>query len=53
MTNRLKISELNRIVRVYPTLSKIVQAAGTEATIETLKSPFVQRWFRRYLKLWR
>jgi pyruvate/2-oxoglutarate dehydrogenase complex dihydrolipoamide dehydrogenase (E3) component len=53
MTNRLKISELNRIVRVYPTLSKIVQVAGTEATIETLKSPFVQRWFRRYLKLWR
>jgi pyruvate/2-oxoglutarate dehydrogenase complex dihydrolipoamide dehydrogenase (E3) component len=53
MTNRLKISELNRIVRVYPTLSKIVQAAGTEATIETLKSPFVQRWFMRYLKLWR
>ncbi|HEX9929054.1 MAG TPA: FAD-dependent oxidoreductase [Pyrinomonadaceae bacterium] len=53
ITNRLKISELNRIVRVYPTLSKIVQAAGTEATIETLKSPFVQRWFGRYLKLWR
>jgi pyruvate/2-oxoglutarate dehydrogenase complex dihydrolipoamide dehydrogenase (E3) component len=53
MTNRLKISELNRIIRVYPTLSKIVQAAGTEATIETLKSPFVQRWFARYLKLWR
>jgi pyruvate/2-oxoglutarate dehydrogenase complex dihydrolipoamide dehydrogenase (E3) component len=53
MTNRLKISELNRIVRVYPTLSKIVQAAGTEAQIETLKSPFVQRWFGRYLKLWR
>ncbi|HEX8264767.1 MAG TPA: FAD-dependent oxidoreductase [Pyrinomonadaceae bacterium] len=53
MTNRLKISELNRIVRVYPTLSKIVQAIGTEATIETLKSPFVQRWFRRYLQIWR
>ncbi|MDQ4123518.1 MAG: FAD-dependent oxidoreductase [Acidobacteriota bacterium] len=53
MTNRLKISELNRIVRVYPTLSKIVQAAATEATIETFKSPFFQSWFKRYLKLWR
>jgi pyruvate/2-oxoglutarate dehydrogenase complex dihydrolipoamide dehydrogenase (E3) component len=48
-----KISELNRIVRVYPTLSKIVQAVGTQSTIETLQSPFVRRWFGRYLKIWR
>lgn len=50
---RWKISELNKIIRVYPTLSKIVQAVGTESTIETLQSPFVQRWFGRYLKFWR
>lgn len=50
---RWKISELNRIVRVYPTLSKIVQAVGTESTIETLQSGFVRRWFGRYLKIWR
>jgi pyruvate/2-oxoglutarate dehydrogenase complex dihydrolipoamide dehydrogenase (E3) component len=53
MRENLKISELNKIIRVYPTLAKIVQAAGTEATLETLKSPFVQKWFKRYLKIWR
>ena len=50
---RLKISQLNEIIRVYPTLAKIVQAVGTEATLENLQSPFVQKWFARYLKIWR
>lgn len=49
----LKITELNKIVRVYPTLAKITQAVSTAATLETLKSPFVQKWFKRYLKIWR
>lgn len=49
----LKITELNKIIRVYPTLAKITQAVATEATLETLKSPFVQKWFKRYLKIWR
>lgn len=53
MKENLKISDLNKIIRVYPTLAKIVQAAGTQATLETLKSPFVQKWFKRYLKIWR
>lgn len=53
MKENLKISELNKIIRVYPTLAKITQAVGTEATLETLKSPFVQKWFARYLKFWR
>ncbi|MGI8493994.1 MAG: hypothetical protein ACR2L1_01610 [Pyrinomonadaceae bacterium] len=50
---KLKVADLNKIIRVYPTLSKIVQAVGTEATLESLKSPFVQKWFARYLKIWR
>ena len=53
MKENLKVSDLNRIIRVYPTLAKITQAIGTEATLETLKSPFVQKWFQRYLKIWR
>jgi pyruvate/2-oxoglutarate dehydrogenase complex dihydrolipoamide dehydrogenase (E3) component len=53
MKENLKITELNRIIRVYPTLAKITQAVGTEATLETLKSPFVQKWFKRYLWFWR
>ena len=53
MKENLKISDLNHIIRVYPTLAKITQAAGTEATLETLKSPFTQKWFRRYLWFWR
>lgn len=52
MRENLKVSELNKIIRVYPTLAKSAQAVGTEATLETLKSPFVQRWFKRYLKIW-
>ncbi|HEX8733865.1 MAG TPA: FAD-dependent oxidoreductase [Pyrinomonadaceae bacterium] len=53
MRENLKVSELNKIIRVYPTLAKITQAVATEATLETLKSPFVQKWFKRYLKIWR
>jgi pyruvate/2-oxoglutarate dehydrogenase complex dihydrolipoamide dehydrogenase (E3) component len=53
MKKNLKISELNQIIRVYPTLAKITQAVGTEATLETLKSPFARKWFGRYLKFWR
>ncbi len=53
MKKRLRINQLNDIIRVYPTLAKIVQAVGTEATLESLKSPFVQKWFAKYLKLWR
>jgi pyruvate/2-oxoglutarate dehydrogenase complex dihydrolipoamide dehydrogenase (E3) component len=53
MKENLKISDLNKIIRVYPTLAKITQAVGTEATLESLKSPFVQKWFARYLCFWR
>ncbi len=53
MKEKLKITDLNKIIRVYPTLAKIVQAVGTEATLENLRSPFIQKWFGRYLKLWR
>jgi pyruvate/2-oxoglutarate dehydrogenase complex dihydrolipoamide dehydrogenase (E3) component len=53
MRENLKVSDLNKIIRVYPTLAKITQAVATEATLETLKSPFVQKWFKRYLKIWR
>jgi len=53
MKEKLKISDLNKIIRVYPTLAKIVQAVGTEATLENLRSPLVQKWFWRYLKFWR
>jgi pyruvate/2-oxoglutarate dehydrogenase complex dihydrolipoamide dehydrogenase (E3) component len=53
MRENLKISELNRIIRVYPTLAKITQAIGTEATLETLQSPLAQKWFQHYLKIWR
>lgn len=53
MKENLKVSDLNKIIRVYPTLAKITQAVGTEATIENLKSEFVQKWFKRYLKIWR
>jgi pyruvate/2-oxoglutarate dehydrogenase complex dihydrolipoamide dehydrogenase (E3) component len=53
MKKRLKVGQLNDIIRVYPTLTKIAQAVGTEATLETLRSPFVQKWFARYLRIWR
>jgi pyruvate/2-oxoglutarate dehydrogenase complex dihydrolipoamide dehydrogenase (E3) component len=53
MRERLKVSQLNKIIRVYPTLAKSAQAVATEATLETLKSPFVRKWFARYLKIWR
>jgi pyruvate/2-oxoglutarate dehydrogenase complex dihydrolipoamide dehydrogenase (E3) component len=53
MRENLKITEMNRIIRVYPTLAKIAQAVGTEATLETLRSPLTRKWFKRYLKIWR
>lgn len=53
LKKRLRINQLNDIIRVYPTLSKIVQAAGTEAMLENLRSPFVQKLFAQYLKFWR
>lgn len=53
MRENLKIPELNKIIRVYPTLAKSAQAVGTQATLETLKSPFARKWFARYLKIWR
>jgi len=49
----LSLADLNKAIHVYPTLSKITQAIGTESTLESLQSPFVQRWFARYLKFWR
>jgi pyruvate/2-oxoglutarate dehydrogenase complex dihydrolipoamide dehydrogenase (E3) component len=53
MKHGLSISELNSAIHVYPTLAKITQALGTEKTIEGLKKPWVQKWFGRYLKIWR
>ena len=53
MKENLKISELNKIIRVYPTFAKIAQAVGTEATLEKLKSPFARKWVKRYLRFWR
>lgn len=49
----LSLEDLNKAIHVYPTLSKITQAVGTEKTLESLRSPFVQKWFARYLKFWR
>ena len=49
----LSLADLNKAIHVYPTLSKITPAAATEKTLETLRSPFVQKWFARYLKFWR
>ncbi len=53
MQQKLKVADLNKIIRVYPTLTKIAQEIGTEATLEKLKSPFAQRWLKIYLRLWR
>lgn len=49
----MKITDLNKIIRVYPTLAKITQAVSTEVTLDDLRSPFVQKWFKRYMKIWR
>ncbi|MEZ5344925.1 MAG: FAD-dependent oxidoreductase [Pyrinomonadaceae bacterium] len=49
----LSIADLNEAIHVYPTLAKITQALGTEKTIEGLKKPWVQKWFVRYLRIWR
>jgi pyruvate/2-oxoglutarate dehydrogenase complex dihydrolipoamide dehydrogenase (E3) component len=53
MRLNLSLDDLNKAIHVYPTLSKIIQAVGTEKTLESLGSPFVQKWFARYLKIWR
>lgn len=53
MKLNLSLDDLNKAIHVYPTLSKITQAAATEKTLEKLQSPFVQKWFGRYLKFWR
>jgi len=45
MKHGLSIAQLNEAIHVYPTLSKITQALGTEGTIEELKKPWVQKWF--------
>jgi pyruvate/2-oxoglutarate dehydrogenase complex dihydrolipoamide dehydrogenase (E3) component len=49
----LSINDLNEAVHVYPTLAKITQALGTEKTIDGLKKDWVQKWFGRYLRIWR
>ncbi len=53
MKLNLSLDDLSKAIHVYPTLSKITQAVATEKTLETLKSPLVQKWFARYLKIWR
>ncbi len=53
MRLNLSLEDLNKAIHVYPTLSKITQAVVTEKTLESLQSPFVQKWFARYLKIWR
>lgn len=53
MRHNLTLADLNKAIHVYPTFAKITQALATEQTLETLKSPFVQKWFGRYLKIWR
>ncbi len=53
MKHGLSIGDLNKAIHVYPTLAKITQALGTEKTLETLKKTWVQKWFGRYLKIWR
>lgn len=53
MRHNLTIAQLNQAIHIYPTLSKITQQIGTEQTIQSLQSPFVQTWFARYLKIWR
>lgn len=53
MKLNLKLADLNKAIHIYPTLSKITQAVGTEKTLASLSSPFVKKWFGRYLKIWR
>ncbi|MGI8786867.1 MAG: dihydrolipoyl dehydrogenase family protein [Pyrinomonadaceae bacterium] len=53
MTRNLSLADLSEAIHVYPTLSKITQAAATEQTLEKLKSPFVQKLFAGYLRIWR
>jgi len=44
------ISDLNKIIRVYPTLSKIIQDIGTQSTIAKLQSPLTKKFIKAYLK---
>ncbi len=53
MRHHLTLSDLNKAIHVYPTRAKITQALATEQTLETLKSPLVQKWFARYFRIWR
>lgn len=53
MSQNLSIAQLNEAIHVYPTLSKVTQALGTEETIESLKKHWVQKWVARYLRVWR
>lgn len=53
MKHGLSITQLNEAIHVYPTLAKVTQALATEGTIEGLKKDWVQRWFGRYLRIWR
>lgn len=53
MKLNLSLDDLSKAIHIYPTLSKITQAVATEKLLETLKSQFVQKWFGRYLKIWR
>lgn len=53
MKHNLSVAQMNEAIHIYPTLSKITQQIGTEQTLETLKSPFVQKLFAFYMKFWR
>ena len=53
MKLNLSLADLNQAIHIYPTLSKITQAVGTKKTLEKLNSSFVQKWFGRYLRVWR
>ncbi|MBC7798918.1 MAG: FAD-dependent oxidoreductase [Pyrinomonadaceae bacterium] len=53
MKHNLSVAQMNEAIHIYPTLSKITQQIGTEQTLETLKSPLVQKLFAFYMKFWR
>lgn len=49
----LSLADLNKAIHVYPTLSKVTQAAATELTMNQFRSPTTRNWLSRYLKIWR
>lgn len=53
MKFRLSLADLNKAIHVYPTLSKVTQAAATELTMDQFRSPTTRKWLSRYLRLWR